>query len=999
MSKNNSTTYAKELKYFHEHINEFVRPNSDKNEIFKKIFEYINKDGSVDLLDLNNRRNYENFTRNITESNIMKSFILNTSYYNNYDNNNRYYDFFDKNKPWGMYFAEDYDIKNKKIYDCSGNGRHAVTSRSVAFYPSRNIKIIKGGINDSITFPNGSIPQEFTIASITRYLGSGQYNGKVGFDRILTAKNIDWFHGHNDTNVGVCKYSNWETQQKTTKNKDWVITIGKNGNVESSNNINNNRNILINGNWRGKPDIDSNGNKKYGIGGDILTINGANNKQHNSDWALICVIIWDKNLNDNDLLLVNDFLKNYMESKINKEALLIPNPNIKSHCNIFNDSKYKYNFLLSIITQLYSNIIEFRTDLTKTNIINLLQNNFKFTTDIKAIIDRNKNLILSKDGTDTEIIMNNLNIVNNNTTKFIKSINNGRNIEAYNKLFNLIKTDFLNHLKFIKLYDMFNAKIYYYYYTLCSSIFSYNDYIFTNTSKVINVPYNYTPLYIGTINKIENTEYSYIVFDKINSNYNINILNNINCDILVVGGGGGGGNYSKCGGGGGGGDVKIISNNILNSGKYLINVGNGGLTDMNGGESSIIGISDTSFSIISYGGKSGGINGIGGIGGGSGGGNGGIGKSCNSEDINIGGIGNDGTISDITGKSIYYGGGGGGGSKLIDYSSSGGQGGGGIGGSTNILAGNGMINLGGGGGGGGSFNTNNGGSGGSGIVIIKIETVDLDSINMLSNDIYESLKGINDLIMQDILIPNNNASIIAKKYSNIGKIDKKIKKINMNINRKNIKFVENSKTINTSYIELLAITILSITIISIIYLSATNNNKITILYGSILLLIVTLIFLSIYIYLYYTYNINENFSMNNDDRIIKLFKDTFKNINHELDNSSISNVTNITKNSINLEENNYINMLDTYTKYDKKSLQESNIISLENKNNINIIILLFIISIILLSSLILYTINNNLLMFIIIIDIILIIISIYNYYYTKIKYVNTETNKYYWKKP
>lgn len=1020
---NNSKTYATELQYLYNNINKNVRQNDDKNVMFKKIFNYINSDGSVDLLDLNNQDNFNNFTTNITTSNIMKSFILNTSYYDNtIPITNRNYDFLNNINPWAMYFAEDYDTTNKRLYDCSGNNRHAsATGNIIKKKESGNganssIDYIQGDNNCSINFSSGSIPTNFTIASITRYVNGGTNK------RILQGYSTDWLHGHSNNNTGVCKYGVWETQETSVSINNWVRTIGKNGNIS-----NRAYNVLIDGFPHGTPhsNHDNPETYNYGSGSDTLTINDSRNTNGVNEygsWALSCVIIFDKCLSDTELIILEGILNDYMNNNIKKSSLLIKNTGLVAPSFAFNQVKYKYQFLLHILSQLYQYLIPFSSNLLKTDINNLLKNDLVFKTYLNASLDSNNNLILipNNDTIVTNITMNDLYNVDNNTTNFIKRVDNNGNSNAYNILFNTIKNDLLLHLNFIKLYDMFNAKIYFYYYNLCSAILIYNIDIFANIHKIINPPYNYTPTAQGSI--VNKNDYSYIIFNNPNANYNIFFLNNISCQVLIVGGGGGGGNHSKCGGGGGGGDV-IISTRIISAGNYKITVGNYGSTDINGSNSSIVGITDNNFSIVANGGQAGGINGAGGNSGGSGGGNGGIGNSCtipsttpaspytaqvgidnnnfreNSvmpESLSIGNIGSNGTLSDITGTPTYYGGGGGGGSYISDFNSSGGQGGGGVGGCIDISNSNGRPNSGGGGGGGSIF-SNNGGNGGSGVVIIKLATSDLVNINMRSNDVYSTLTSINQILGSNNLDPNENIPIVANMY-NVGKLNKEMTKINMNIKRKYTKYNEYENTINTGYIELLAIAILSITIIATIYLAASNNNQITITYGSTLLLITIFIFIVVYIYLYNDYNLNENFDIQYQSNNINLFINTFQNINRSLNNSLITNIGYITNQAINSEKEKYSKMIVDYNVYDKSSSKQLKMISLENKKKANIIILLFIISIIILSSIILYAFNNNNIIFIIISAIIIFILSIYFLYINYLKYVHTDNNKYYWGK-
>jgi hypothetical protein len=264
------------------------------------------------------------------------------------------------------------------------------------------------------------------------------------------------------------------------------------------------------------------------------------------------------------------------------------------------------------------------------------------------------------------------------------------------------------------------------------------------------------------------------------------INKDITCDILLVGGGGGGAWY---GGGGGGGMVTKISDYILTSGSYNINIGNGG---RGGTEGAAYGLKGGATSINFNGSDLFKANG------GGGGGqkassfdeypiiyqlngktySGGIGgnsplvlsseygrtTAVNNNGNTIGGLGGSGYV--ITHKNLWKistGGGGGAGntdkignnglSGSSDKAGNGGNGlqdditgtilyygGGGGGGALNVNTsiggkggggnGNGnigTINTGGGGGGGGHYQ--NGGDGGSGIIIIKIKHNFLDTNN------------------------------------------------------------------------------------------------------------------------------------------------------------------------------------------------------------------------------------------------------------------------------
>ena len=216
--------------------------------------------------------------------------------------------------------------------------------------------------------------------------------------------------------------------------------------------------------------------------------------------------------------------------------------------------------------------------------------------------------------------------------------------------------------------------------------------------------YEFKP--IKNINNINKTEYSkvdniYETFIFKNNNddvdieqyvYNIDVIEEKECDILIIGGGGAGG--SDNGGGGGSGGLVFLENIVL-KGKYLIKVGNGGKTNgnnkkgLNGYDSSIelisndITIIDGENKFIAKGGGGGG-GGDGnseeyGIDGGSGGGTAfeahaasrDIGKTNQNRYIKNGirrGWGNDGGLGIIYSSTQGSGAGGGGVGKNGQYS-------------------------------------------------------------------------------------------------------------------------------------------------------------------------------------------------------------------------------------------------------------------------------------------------------------------------------------------
>jgi hypothetical protein len=232
------------------------------------------------------------------------------------------------------------------------------------------------------------------------------------------------------------------------------------------------------------------------------------------------------------------------------------------------------------------------------------------------------------------------------------------------------------------------------------------------TSSPVTTPTAITGITTGTFGTTNSsmttfgTTDSYMIFSYTIDNtgsgqtqYTINIKENIVCDILIVGGGGGGG---KFGGGGGGGSILFGTNIALNSGSCSIRVGDGGAGDataddttdgINGFDSSII---INSIQYIAKGGGGGGSRGVSsggrnGVAGGSGGGGSGTNVTTN---VGYGGISNKNTYDifqsfgnnggqgkpDLTGSPTFSSGGGGGaGSVGSNFSTTTGGGNGGTG--------------------------------------------------------------------------------------------------------------------------------------------------------------------------------------------------------------------------------------------------------------------------------------------------------------------------------
>jgi len=201
------------------------------------------------------------------------------------------------NPPWGIYISD--DLNGNILKDRSGNKRDATTSGTITtktsdgYGATGKISYITGGTNANIVWPNGSIPPIFTIMSLTRYTGGSR-------GRIIESISGNWLHGHWNSRRGMCFYEGWKTQyDKSIGNLDnWLCCIGNNGS-----DLNKPDNILLDGTPFG---TDTRGTGNY-----TLSLNKNPWGTELSDWAFNSIIIWDKSLSKENMLVLNNIIEYY----------------------------------------------------------------------------------------------------------------------------------------------------------------------------------------------------------------------------------------------------------------------------------------------------------------------------------------------------------------------------------------------------------------------------------------------------------------------------------------------------------------------------------------------------------------------------------------------------------------------------------------------------------------------------------------------------------------
>ena len=218
------------------------------------------------------------------------------------------YALFSQKPPWAMYFAEDYNTTTKILPNYISNGRDAtcfgtITKTTLAGNgATSNITYISGATDTRIEFPDGSIPQQFTILGLTRYNGGTRR-------RILQASGANWLHGHWGSQRGAVFYNdNWKFSGYTSDLDNWVCTIGKNVGATPGN-------ILIDG--------IACGTASGGAGTLRLGVNyGAYGTGESSDWCLSCVMIFSEALTDAEMINLNTIINNYKTSGTSIKTLL-----------------------------------------------------------------------------------------------------------------------------------------------------------------------------------------------------------------------------------------------------------------------------------------------------------------------------------------------------------------------------------------------------------------------------------------------------------------------------------------------------------------------------------------------------------------------------------------------------------------------------------------------------------------------------------------------------
>lgn len=242
-------------------------------------------------------------------------------------------------KPWAHYSAENWNSATRILSDVSGNNRNSKTATatsggvSIAVQTARDrgspndIQFLRGTYLDRLDFADNSVPQSFTICSVTRYAST---TGNQ--QRILTTTSQSWYHGHFMGQRGVARFasktikgSNGEIIALPVPNTaevtieptgDWVVMCSKNGGMTPDN-------VLIDGVPSGtstRSDGDP-GEYEGTTQQDKINAMEAGRTRNmcinciqyqESNWDLAQLLIWDMHLTDTEMQTVSNELRRYV---------------------------------------------------------------------------------------------------------------------------------------------------------------------------------------------------------------------------------------------------------------------------------------------------------------------------------------------------------------------------------------------------------------------------------------------------------------------------------------------------------------------------------------------------------------------------------------------------------------------------------------------------------------------------------------------------------------
>ena len=170
--------------------------------------------------------------------------------------------------------------------DLSGNGNHVTTvsgTISINYSSIGGRDFLNGGTTSTMRWP-AIVPASYTLFHIAKYNGSSR-------GRIFTGSVQNWLSGFHNGNTGCAFHNGWITSYTTLHGTNWVLSTDQNS-MYRSNLIN-----RTNG-TPGSPSYDS-----------TICVNTGNIGSEQSDWAIACVIIFNRTLTASEITAMENWLQ------------------------------------------------------------------------------------------------------------------------------------------------------------------------------------------------------------------------------------------------------------------------------------------------------------------------------------------------------------------------------------------------------------------------------------------------------------------------------------------------------------------------------------------------------------------------------------------------------------------------------------------------------------------------------------------------------------------
>jgi hypothetical protein len=169
------------------------------------------------------------------------------------------------------------------------SGNSSTVQATSANGSTKITQALTGTTQSSVTWPASVLPSTYTLFHVARYSGSNNSNKQ----RIFTSatESINWlsgFWGNQGPRAGVAFHTGWITDQNDIHGSNWVLSADQN-NLYRSNGVN--RTIA----GPGSPSFAR------------LAINSGSFLEP-SDWQVVEVIVYDRTLNNTEILEIEDYL-------------------------------------------------------------------------------------------------------------------------------------------------------------------------------------------------------------------------------------------------------------------------------------------------------------------------------------------------------------------------------------------------------------------------------------------------------------------------------------------------------------------------------------------------------------------------------------------------------------------------------------------------------------------------------------------------------------------